>query len=207
MPVLLKKDINNSFVWVSQVIDNEELFDFLPTIDKEELLQRGYKKEMHRKQFISSRVLIKGIIEGELGEKYDGLNCDKGVPQSLNNKVVSISHSESVVAVGVSIGRFGLDIQRVTSKVSRVIERLCCENELILAGGDLKNTVLWSVKEAIYKFLKKPGIDFRSQIEVQRLEIEKGKIRGFGRVFVSSKEEEIKFEGELIEDYVLVYTV
>lgn len=205
---MLKKDINNGFLRVSQLIESEqEALDEIVEFDLQEFTKRAYKDKNHRLQFLTSRILLQDIIENDLGLSYVGLTNDNGVPNDIEGYVVSISHSEGLVAVGVAKEKFGIDIQKRKNKISSVLSRLCSDEELMLGEDSLRKTILWSVKESFYKRNRVLGVDFKKQLFVDRININEMNIIGVGRVFVDKVPEVVKFEGRIIDDYVFIHTL
>ena len=83
----------------------------------------------------------------------------------------SISHCGAYAAVIVSkTYRAGVDIEQQTGKVQTIVHKfLTAEEQQLLhnAGIDKTATVLWSVKESVYKWKGSGGVDFRKHINVQ----------------------------------------
>lgn len=205
---MLKKDINNGFLRVSQLVESEqEALNRIVEFDLQEFEKRAYKNEVHRLQYLTSRILLREIFESDLGLGYYGLSNVDGVPSDIDGYVISVSHSDELVVVGVSKNKIGVDIQKANGKVSKVIGRVCNEEEIKLGGDVVKEIVLWSVKESYYKRQKKAGVDFKKHLFVDEFEIIGSEIKGVGRVFVNGGLEIVKFEGGIIKDYVFIYTV
>ena len=83
----------------------------------------------------------------------------------------SISHCGAYAAVIVSkTYRAGVDIEQQTGKVQTIVHKfLTAEEQQLLhnAGIDKTATVLWSVKESVYKWKGSGGVDFRKHINIQ----------------------------------------
>lgn len=92
----------------------------------------------------------------------------------LSNKLnISISHNKTHVALAVSDKACGVDIENIGARVLRIQERFLSENEIQLAGNDcLKNSLMWSAKEAAYK-LDNSLVDFKQNMEVFELNDDK----------------------------------
>jgi phosphopantetheinyl transferase len=86
----------------------------------------------------------------------------------------SISHCGEYAAVVVSKEyRVGVDIERVTDKVQTIVHKFLTgfEQQLLPAGALHKNaTLLWSVKEAIYKWKGSGGVDFKKHINIKAID-------------------------------------
>jgi phosphopantetheinyl transferase len=85
----------------------------------------------------------------------------------------SISHCGDYAAVVVSkTYRVGVDIERVTDKIQGIIPKFLTgtEQQLLPATAFSKTaTLLWSVKEAVYKWKGSGGVDFKKHINVNTI--------------------------------------
>lgn len=86
----------------------------------------------------------------------------------------SISHCGDYAAVVVSKEyRVGVDIERVTDKIQPIIHKFLTGYEQQLLNNDTVSksaTLLWSVKEAIYKWKGSGGVDFKKHLNVISIE-------------------------------------
>lgn len=98
---------------------------------------------------------------------------------------ISISHCDGMFAVAtlpatpeVELGEFteraamGIDAERADRvQVLRIRDRFLSDVELLMVDADdiEGNVLLWTIKEAVYKAMLTPGLDFRTQIQVKRL--------------------------------------
>jgi len=86
----------------------------------------------------------------------------------------SISHCGDYAAVMVSKAyRVGVDIERVTGKINAVMHKFLtpAESSLLPGNGpEAAATLLWSVKESVYKWKGTGGVDFRKHINIKKLE-------------------------------------
>ena len=90
---------------------------------------------------------------------------------------ISISHPRGYAAVAISNSApIGIDIEQRTDKVCRVREKfLSCEEKLfsLLANNNVEAMlVVWTAKEAMFKLIDKPGIDFAEHLHVAPFELE-----------------------------------
>lgn len=204
---MLKKDINKGVLAVIQVSDNEHSdYNALCITDQEELQLRRYKREIHKRQFIASRLTLAALLKEKYALDYKGLRCVDGKPLRIGNLTPSLSHSVDLVAVAVSQKKIGVDIQAVLPKISRVAPRVCNQAELNIAPDEVRQTILWSAKEALYKYAQVDGLDFKTALHIDSLSLINNKIICSGRIISNSKTEQIQLHGQLIENYVLVYT-
>lgn len=98
---------------------------------------------------------------------------------------ISITHTGHFLAVAtlpptpeVELSEFslraamGIDAEKADrSQVLKIRERFLSERELEMIPADdlVKNVIAWTAKEACYKALLMEGLDFRKEIEIERL--------------------------------------
>jgi phosphopantetheinyl transferase len=126
------------------------------------------------------------------------------------NRHLSISHSHHRIAVYLNEKQIcGVDLQHCTSKILRIKEKFLKQAELdTFNSGNIEElTLLWSIKEALFKVYGKKDIYLKDDITVQSLDF-KGKSGSATAVF-DSKENNLsyKLNVEIIDDYALAYVV
>ncbi len=86
----------------------------------------------------------------------------------------SISHCGDYAAVMVSKEyRVGVDVELVTDKVEKIIHKFLSKQEKKLLHPDAVNktaTLLWSVKESVYKWKGSGEVDFIQHINIKSIE-------------------------------------
>ena len=86
----------------------------------------------------------------------------------------SISHCGDYAAVVVSKAyRVGVDVELVNDKVEKIIHKFLSRQEKKLLQADAVNktaTLLWSVKESVYKWKGSGGVDFIKHINIKSIE-------------------------------------
>jgi phosphopantetheinyl transferase (holo-ACP synthase) len=70
----------------------------------------------------------------------------------IGSQFLGISHSNDKVVVCWSEENFGLDIQYVEEKIHRIASKFINDNELQFATNAEFLTLIWSAKEAVFKF-------------------------------------------------------
>ncbi|MGH2647862.1 MAG: 4'-phosphopantetheinyl transferase family protein, partial [Ginsengibacter sp.] len=86
----------------------------------------------------------------------------------------SISHCGNFAAAIVSKDKVvGIDVELVTPKIELIKNKFLSVKELklLLTGSDELLTLLWSCKEAVYKWYGKGGVDFRSHIVIKNITV------------------------------------
>jgi len=120
-----------------------------------------------RKQFLSVRNLMK-YNDIDLNDLFYDSN---GAPFLKNNLNISISHTNNYSAIALSKNPVGIDIQDYREKILSVRDKFVNEFEIELIDTHSVNdlTILWSIKESIYKIYKKKGLNFKKNIIVQKI--------------------------------------
>ena len=85
-------------------------------------------------------------------------------------KKISISHCEDLSCLILSKKDTGIDIQKVSSKSLKTINKFA-EIKNFKNLTQEKATLIWSTKECIYKWHKKGGINFKTDIIIKDFEV------------------------------------
>ena len=132
-----------------------------------------FKSQKRKIEFLIVRILLEkiGFTDEEL--KYR----DSGAPY-LDNAFISISHSSDYVAVTTSDNKIGVDIEKNREQIFRIAHKFINNKEKeIFDTSDLETlSIIWNAKEAMFKLCDKVGIDFRKNINVNEIDIDKGLI-------------------------------
>lgn len=88
-----------------------------------------------------------------------------------DHRHISISHTRGYAAVALHTeSPVGLDIEQRTEKVLRVRDKFLSHEEKLFLPSEKKNVeamlVIWTAKEAMFKLVDKPGIDFADHFHV-----------------------------------------
>jgi len=148
----------------------EESFNdlFNPEQLKPESLSRvnGMKSELHQRGFLSVRQLLKAFGYSDFDLFYD----ENGKPHLKDGKEISITHSFTFSGVIISNKKAGIDIEKQREKI-KVIAHKFVDYEfkyLDTLTSDYINklTVIWGIKESLYKLFATPGMLFREHFLV-----------------------------------------
>ena len=164
MPFLKDFLINNStkvILW--KIIPGELSEKHINEDDKKLLKIRKGKKS--KEYFLAVRKLLE-TEDPELNIDYDS----KGKPFLNKQKGISISHSNEMVAIGISNEtHFGIDIQYKTDKIFKIQNKFLSQKESrsLKKNDEIDPLIkLWSAKESIYKALGKKGVSFSNHLEI-----------------------------------------
>ena len=167
MPFLKDFLINNSTKIILWKIIPGELCETQLSEDDTCLLKTR-KHKNSKEYFLAVRKLLENE-DPELTIDYDL----KGKPFLNKQKGISISHSNEIVAIGISNEiDFGIDVQFKTDKVFKIQSKFLSEMEskFIEKKNDLESLIkVWSAKESIYKALGKEGVSFSKDLEIDTI--------------------------------------
>ena len=201
MPFLKYFLINNStkiILW--KIIPGELSETQLSEDDKCLLKTRKHKNS--KEYFLAVRKLLENE-DPELTIDYDL----KGKPFLNKQKGISISHSNEIVAIGISNEiDFGIDIQHKTDKIFKIKSKFLSKNESRFLGKTDNMEFLikiWSAKESIFKALGREGVSFSNDLEIDTLNDKKI----FREAYYKKDNIKIKFNLDFlfIEEYVICY--
>lgn len=155
----------------------------------------GMKSELHQRGFLSVRRLL-----AEFGYNDTDLFYDKnGKPHLNDGKQISITHSFTFSAVIVSETKVGIDIEKQRDKISIIAKKFVDYefNYIKKSSEDYINklTVIWGIKESLYKLFATPGMLFREHFLVIPFSLESGKTLAW----IDYKETLKSYECEFIE--------
>ncbi len=165
MPLHKAININPSttiFLWkITETF--EDLFDEVQLTDINYIRLNTMKSELHQRGFLSVRKLLQHCGYTDFDLIYD----QSGKPFLKDGKHISISHSHEFSAIALSDENIGIDLEIVKEKVLRIAPRFMDISHLEnLSEHEIlkKATVVWGVKESIFKLKNEPGISFPDHI-------------------------------------------
>lgn len=121
------------------------------------------KSELHQRAFLSVRKLLLHCGYTDFDLIYD----QSGKPFLKDGKYISISHSHEFSTIVLSDENIGIDLELVKEKVLRIAPRFMDVSHLDnLSEGDKtkKATIIWGIKESIFKLKNEAGISFPDHI-------------------------------------------
>ena len=162
------------------------------------------KSELHQRAFLSVRKLLqeKGYTDFDL--EYD----EFGKPHLKDGKHISISHSHEFSTIIISDQKVGIDIELQREKIIKIADKFVdYEFEFLNKQNQedyiKKLTVIWGIKESIFKIRNEIGISFKEHIQAKTFEIKDQS--GSASLHFQNKKELFTFQFEEIENFILVY--
>jgi 4'-phosphopantetheinyl transferase EntD len=147
----------------------ETFDDLLNPLDlKESSLKRvlGMKSQLHQRGFLSVRHLLRDCGYTDQDLYYD----DNGKPHLSDGKHISITHSFTFSAIIISPSEVGIDIEKQREKIGKIAKKFIkYEFEYLNQNSNCfvrRLTVIWGIKESLYKLFATPGMLFKEHFLV-----------------------------------------
>ena len=160
MPIIrIIKPNDNTIVgiWkITETLDNLCKSVSLSSTSRELLKNR--KSRIHKLQFLSVRAILI-----EIGYADDNLSYQDNVPTLDDSKKISISHSNLFSCVIISDLKVGIDVQEINHKINTIAKKFIGYETSYLDLDDFKSmTIIWNIKESIYKIANINGLDYKT---------------------------------------------
>ena len=129
-------------------------------------------------------------------------------PPDLNIGQISVTHSFPYVAVIFHYSEaVGIDLEKPRNKILKISKKFLNGVEQAFSRQDVeKTTILWSVKESLYKLHGRKFVVFKENLEAKPFQLEnEGLIQGL--IKIDSNIEEINLQYICYEDFVITYTI
>lgn len=164
MPIIedLTLSDNRLIIWEISETINDLKTELLLSEDSLKILAQR-KSEMHKKQFLAIRNILKELSIHDQDLLYE----ESGKPFIRDGQNISFSHSNIYVAVIISKQIVGIDIETVSDRIFKIKNKFL-ETELKYPIEFNQETLLvyWNIKESIFKSLRNSQIDFKQNIIV-----------------------------------------
>ena len=183
--------------------------------DNSKLRLQNMLSVSHKKGFLAVRMLLQHINLTDFDLFYDAFgkphlevegqkSKDKIVEREIK-KYISISHSHDFSCICISNKPVGIDIEKCKEKTLKIVSRymdVSHIDNLSLADKITKATIIWGIKESIFKLKNEKGISFPNHIFESPFQLADGK--GNAQLIFNNHTEEFQFQFELIENYAFV---
>ena len=208
MPLYKKIQFNSvTAIYVWKITEPlEQLFEEVSLNPKCQSRIEGMKSELHQRGFLSVRKLLNEAGYTDFDLYYD----EFGKPHLYDGKYISITHSHEFSSIIISDEVVGIDIELQREKIVRIADKFCDAEFQYLDREKTeeyikKLTVIWGVKEAIFKIRNEKGISFKDHILVKSFDLNQTQTTASLHFDGLVKEFQIYFEE--LENFTLVYAL
>ena len=161
----------------------------------------GMKSEEHQKGFLAVRMLLQHLGYTDYDLTYD----EAGKPHLSDGKHISISHSHEFSCICISNKLMGIDLEKLKEKTLKIAPRFMevkhLENLSTLEQIE-KSTVIWGVKESIFKIKNEKGISFPEHIFEAEFDLKEGKCEA--ELHFNNQIENFQIQFYNVEAYIFV---
>ena len=214
MPFFKEININEhttAYFWkISEDID--WLFKNVQLNEKSSCRLETMSSIEHKKGFLAVRMLLQHVGFTDFDLFYDAFGkphlkdkSKKVKGKSILPQQISISHSHEFSCICVSNQVIGIDLEKRKEKTLKIAPRFMDISHLEnLSESDkiAKATVVWGVKESVFKLKNEKGISFPNHISESPFQLEDKK--GKAQLHFNEITEDFNFQFDFVDDYVFV---
>lgn len=201
--VICHNETTKIYLWkITESYD--QLFSEVALNEKNQLRLHNMKSEMHRRGFLSVRKLLEYNGYTDFDLYYD----ETGKPHLHDGRHISISHSHEFSAIIISDKVTGIDLELCRDKAAVIAHRFLHEEEINALDQHSvdyipKITVLWGIKEVIFKIRNEIGISFKDHVRAESFELPDKQTTAFLEMGHTNLSFRVYFEN--IGNFMLVY--
>lgn len=139
------------------------------------------------------------------GAEREVLYTPDGAPYLADGPYLSISHTDGYAAVITSDVPVGIDIERIGSRVQKVVSHFLRPEEIAILqlypDYNLSLHLAWSAKEAAYKVLGKAYYDLQNRTTVQHIDWQQKRIL----LAVDNQQTPLHIHFDYTDEYVMTW--
>lgn len=199
---------NNTKLYLWKITEDfDMLFSQVKLKDSSLARLESMKSESHQKGFLAVRMLLQHNDYSDFDLFYDEFGKPHLKPQgcSIKDVEISISHSNDFSAIAISDSKVGVDFEQLKEKILRIAPRYMDVSHLKNLSEQekiKKATVVWGIKESIFKIKNEEGISFLNHIFEEDFSFEDKKATA--KLKFNNKEEKFQIQFDYVEDYIFV---
>lgn len=172
MPIIKKIKLKEGIIGLWLLSESTDDFNgLIPENSSDKQLYDRITFEKRKVEFLSTRALLAGLLGHYPEIRYQS----DGRPYLPEEKwELSISHSRTMVAVILHQNPVGIDVEIEGRDIKNIAGKFMSTDELNNISGspefDRFLLLHWCAKEAVFKYTKHEGINFRSQICIEQFD-------------------------------------
>ena len=154
---------DNTVVGIWKITESiDDLSSQVVLSSKSKKLLKNRKASIHKLQFLSIRAILL-----EFGYSDQDLSYINNSPILNNGKKISISHSNLFSCVIISNFKVGIDVQEFNNKINTIAKKFIGYETLYVKDNDTQiMSIIWNIKESIYKIAEIIGLDYKTHLLV-----------------------------------------
>jgi len=154
---------DNTVVGIWKITESiDDLSSQVVLSSKSKELLKNRKASIHKLQFLSIRAILL-----EFGYSDKDLSYINNSPILNNGKKISISHSNLFSCVIISDFKVGIDVQEFNNKINTIAKKFIGYEALYVKDNDIQIiSIIWNIKESIYKIAEIIGLDYKNHLLV-----------------------------------------
>ncbi len=197
MPIYKSIAVNSQTLVKIWRIDEsyEDLIEPLTLKSESQVRVDGMKSGIHQRGFLSVRHLLREFGYTDRDLYYD----ENGKPHLTDDKFISITHSFTFSAVIISDSEVGIDIEKQREKIKVVAEKFIGYEDQYLIDEDQelvkKLTIIWCIKESLFKLFATPGLSFKMNTLVIPFMIKDG----YTNAWIDYETQKLKYHTNFLE--------
>ena len=162
---------DNTVVGIWKITESiDDLSSQVALSSKSKELLKSRKASIHKLQFLSIRAILL-----EFGYSDQDLSYINNSPILNNGKKISISHSNLFSCVIISDFKVGIDVQEFNNKINTIAKKFIGYETLYVKDNDTQiMSIIWNIKESIYKIAEIIGLDYKNHLLVIPFNINDG---------------------------------
>jgi phosphopantetheinyl transferase len=186
----------------------EELFHGIVIHEEEKASYDSFTNNSRKKQWLATRRLL--AILGKRDDLWIDHDENRKPIISDNDICISITHTQDYAAIllGKNVS-LGIDIEKIHPRILKIKHKFVADEEFLFLSEDenylAQLYLIWSAKEAMFKYYEKGNMDFKKHMFVYPFEFKKSGIIN-AHINCNHMNQEINLCYEQIDDHILVYT-
>lgn len=183
----------------------EKLFAFFEEKKLDQTRLRQFGNPKRKVEWMSVRYLLHLLLPD-----FEDIQYEANGKPSLKNSTqqLSISHSQEKIAVSVSKNQpTAVDIQRISPKIIRIKNKFLNHSELELINqvDEKELTILWSIKEALFKIEGNQDLFLKPNFLIEKLNQKENLWLADAKIVHDNQIEDYQLGIEMVDNYVLAY--
>ena len=167
----MKVELNSGYIIVEEVDPQADLSPLLTDDDHQHLATLN--SPARRSQWATWRTIVRRHLGPTATLRYNAAGAPILVAPVGDISHLSVSHSARLVAVMFADRRCGVDIESLDRNFGRISARYISPTEreaLATTAGPHFEAIMWSAKEAVYKYAQASGVDFTEEMVATSLD-------------------------------------